>query len=237
MLVLLCISETSRALFPHYIASIVDAISASDSIAIYFFYLLICLVIARLSKTLMGMLWGEFIPTIEADMRMSVYKYLNTHPHSYFANSYIGTITNKISDVPRSVNLIFDVLLFVLLPLLANVVVTLILFYLINFEIASIMALLIILYFVANVVCCRFILKNFAKHAQSRSTIQGKVTDSIINHLSVRLFAGHNYENDYLGRAQEVEQALHKKAIRFLELSRAIALENIHLGLFLAKCL
>jgi ATP-binding cassette subfamily B protein len=58
--------------------------------------------------------------------------------------------------------------------------------------------------------------------AEARSSVQGRIVDVLINHLSVRLFNKADHEREFVGNTQEDERRKHAKVLRFIERTKAI---------------
>lgn len=67
---------------------------------------LILIVVLRLQNW-----WqGYVIPRFLADIRMSVFDYLSKQSYQYFSNQMAGSLANKLNDLPRALNSIFELI-------------------------------------------------------------------------------------------------------------------------------
>lgn len=166
---------------------------------------------------LSGILSAKIIPGFEADIRISLFNYVSRQSHSYFANNYSGSLSNKINDMPRSAHSILSSSMTIFVPV---IVTTLImsgifawLYPLFGVIIFSWVCLHIGICFIASKKCQN--LSNI--HAESRSKLAGRIVDSFLNNSVVRVFARRKYEIKYTKFYQLDEQIKHIHAIMYIE--------------------
>jgi ATP-binding cassette, subfamily B, bacterial len=59
-------------------------------------------------------------------------------------------------------------------------------------------------------------------HSESRSTLNGRIVDSLTNYLNAKLFANRRYELNYITNYQNDEKAQNQKQLRYIEILRLV---------------
>lgn len=134
---------------------------------------------------------------IPKDMAM-MFAYLNQHSHHYFQNNFAGSLINKIVDMQGGIVDIFTILddVYAQTLGLTIAIVTLLVIH-------PIFAFILVGW-VAVFLAITFLFLKSIQHrsylfAEARSSLVGKMVDSISNIVNIRLFAKHRYENSYVG--------------------------------------
>lgn len=166
---------------------------------------------------LSGILMSQFVPKFEADIRMSMFKYVLNHSQTYFNNHLAGEISNKISDMPQSLTRIVMMTVQLFIPVFVAVIVSTLLFAKINILFGLILVTWVVLHLGICFSFARCCSKASDIHARSRSKLVGKVVDCLSNHSNVRLFARNQYEISYLSHFQEEERQKHWAALWVIE--------------------
>jgi ATP-binding cassette subfamily B protein len=145
----------------------------------------------------------KLFPTLREDVMCNMFNYLNQHSHRYFQNNFSGSLINKITDMQNGVINIFTNLDDIFAQVL-------------GLSVAIIMLLLVHPIFAVILVgwACTFLLITFLflkpiQHlshtfAESKTSIVGKMVDSISNIINVRLFARHADENQYIHQSIKI---------------------------------
>ncbi len=166
---------------------------------------------------LSGFIGVRIIPRLEADVRMDMFEYVQKHSHIYFSTHFAGSLANKISDMPRSMTHLLQLVMTLFVPVIVAVIITLVFFA----KLHPLFAVILCCWLAAHaLICLSFSRKcdQFADiHAESRSLIAGKIVDGFTNHLNIKLFSRHNYERDYLFRYQKDEQKKHAQSLKHIE--------------------
>lgn len=164
-----------------------------------------------------GILWAKAAPELEADVRMSLFDYVQRHSYRYFSNQFAGSLSNKINDLPRSMTQIIQLITAVFLPVLAAIVIATTLFTLLNPLFAAILLLWILL----HIGVCLFSAKRCdylsLVHAEARSGLSGRIVDSLSNNLNVKLFSRYNAELSFLKKYQGEEKKNHYTSLIYIE--------------------
>lgn len=172
----------------------------------------ICMEIAMRTQ---GITAAIAMPKLRANIRTNVFNYILDHPHTYFANNFAGSIANKISDLANSSEQIISIIIYNIISfgfafLLAFVAV---------WKANPLFFVILFGWFVLHMGLAYFFINEELNetHANSVSTLSGKIVDALTNNLNARLFARKNYELDYLKKYQQDEIEKSKQASFQLE--------------------
>lgn len=198
----------NNSISPYVLKLIIDkvAIFETDKSAVFqavkpFVILYIILwVLISIDMRLVDWIKLRFYPGVRFDIINTMFSYLNRHSYRYFQNNFSGSLSNKISDMQSSTINIFTTIddAFAQLVGLCIAIITMLIihpiFALILFTWAVVFMIIAVAYFkpiqdLAN------------RFATSKTTLVGKIVDSITNITNVRLFARSHYEDRLVEKA------------------------------------
>lgn len=160
------------------------------------------------------------LPKFRANIRAKVYNYVKLHSHEYFANNFAGSIAKKIAELPLSCQSIVEVLSFSFIPTVAGIFIALVLMWMTQ----PIFAAILLVWFCIHIALTLFFMHasnvKWEVHSESVANLSGKIVDSFMNILNVRLFARAEYESKYLQRFQRDEINKAKSAMWEIEIMR-----------------
>jgi len=171
----------------------------------------------EISFRLGGILSAYVFPRLEADARMSMFNYVIQHSYLYFGNQMSGTLANKISDIPQSMTRLLQLIIYLFAPVLLALIISTTLFAFISPYFAIILVTWVTIHML---ICLSFSRQcdDYSNiHAEARSTLSGKIVDSLTNSASVRLFGRYRYENDYISKFQQDELKKHWTSLWYVE--------------------
>lgn len=149
----------------------------------------------------------RFFPSVRQDSMAKMFAYLSQHSHHYFQNNFAGSLINRVIDMQSGVIEILTILDDVYAQILGLVIAVTILLL-----IHPIFAIIIVAWVITFLIITFLFLKPIQNlshdFALARSSVVGKMVDSISNIVNVRLFAKHQYENHYIG--QSISDAVQK---------------------------
>ncbi len=164
-----------------------------------------------------GILMMRIFPQFEANIRLSMFEYVNHHSHSFFADNFAGSVANKINDMPRSAQAILEMVLTLFIPIIATTIITTVMFTYLH----PLFGAVIFTWIVIHMGICIYTSKTCQLysnvHAESRSRLVGRIVDSFTNNVSVRIFSRRNYEYEFAKRFQQDEIVKHKAALWYVE--------------------
>lgn len=142
----------------------------------------------------------KLFPNLRQDAMEKMFAYLNQHSHQYFQNNFAGSLINKIIDMQSGIIDILTTLddLYAQSLGLIIAIVTLLLIH-------PIFAFILIAWVITFLLITFLFLKPIENlshvFAEARSSVVGKMVDSVSNIVNIRLFAKHAYENSYISEA------------------------------------
>lgn len=195
----------TNTLLPYILKIIIDKVVGfeGDRLSVFaviqpyiFLYIAIWIGLC-LDMRLLDWIKMKLFPSLRQDVMSKMFAYLNQHSHHYFQNNFAGSLINKIVDMQGGIVDIFTILDDVyaqVLGLLIAVITLLI--------IHPIFAFILIAWVATFLVITFLFLKPIQDlshvFAEARSSLVGKMVDSVSNIVNIRLFAHHRYENTYI---------------------------------------
>ncbi|MGV6818404.1 MAG: ABC transporter ATP-binding protein [Thiotrichales bacterium] len=205
-------------LLPYAIKKIIDAVTlaqstganvfdtAWDGLVLFAWLNLGIVVFSRASGAVLVMSG----PKLRANIRRSIFRYIQHHSHRYFISHFAGSLANRISEVAAGCMHALWTTAFDFYPLIIKSGVALFLLYSASPQLALVLSLWLGLYVYISYILarrCQVYSKDFA---EARSKVTGKVVDSVTNVMNAKMFARREYEEEYLDDYlnEEVNQAL-----------------------------
>ncbi|WP_043873654.1 ABC transporter ATP-binding protein [Legionella massiliensis] len=140
----------------------------------------------------------KLFPSLRQDTMTKMFAYLNQHSHHYFQNNFAGSLINKVVDMQGGIVDILTTLddVYAQSLGLAIAIVTLLLIH-------PVFAIILVAWVIVFLGITFLFLKSIENlshvFAEARSSLVGKMVDSISNIVNIRLFAKHHYENSHVG--------------------------------------
>ena len=174
-------------------------------------------IINEIGFRLSGILWAKFAPRLEADVRISIFDYVQRHSYRYFSNQFAGSLSNKINDLPNSMGRILLLICTIFIPVIMAILISTTLFIFLS----PLFATILITWIVLHLIVCFAFAKQCGElsliHAESVSGLSGKIVDSLSNNLNVKLFARFDAEREFLKKYQSDERKKHYISLMFIE--------------------
>ncbi len=173
---------------------------------------------------------AQAFPQLEADIRMTMFDHVQRHSPKYFNEHFSGSLANRISDMVMMTSIILRNLLILFIP----AAFICILMTLIFAQMSAFLALLVGMWIATHLILCWVFTLKCAKysylHGEARSTLVGKIVDSLTNNFAVNLFFRFRFEKDHITHFQKEEQRVSHLAQlysvkMFTSLSIAFAVE------------
>lgn len=232
---------TDALLWPYILSRIVDIFIYFEGDRLAAWHALqppiiggICLMlfIEIISRT-MGFLMGKATPKMQADIRMEMFDYVQHHSPSYFNERFAGSLANKITDMTTQAELIVQQLFWPILPALIACGAGTIILWFIHPTFACIFGAWIIIHLGIVLKFTRSIDIREHRHGEARSTLLGKIVDSLTNNFAVNLFYRFKYERTSLIPQQDIEEKTNVKAKWYAEKMNCLGSFFFFLGNFL----
>ncbi len=155
-----------------------------------------------------GFTLSYFSANVMADLREQAFSAMINHSHTFFANNFGGSLTNKINKYARAFDKLAEKMMVEALPLVVRLIGTTLALYTLFPKYAYILAIFFVFFMITALIYIRFKLKYdvIASVADSRTT--GALADSVGNHSTIQLFTGHQHEKE---RMHDIIQDQRKK--------------------------
>jgi ATP-binding cassette subfamily B protein len=160
-------------------------------------------------------LQARAIPKLEAHIRMAMFDHIQHHSPKYFNEHFSGSLSNKISDMTTQVTLLLQNLT-IFIPAIGTCVLSILFFYEVNSLFAMILGGWIFLHLS---ICFAFTKKcsSYSNiHGEARSSLAGKIVDSLTNNFTVNLFFRFRFEKSQIATHQAEEKAKNTQAHRYV---------------------
>lgn len=198
----------NNALSPYVLKLIIDKVAAfeGDKAQIYVvimpyvtLYIVLWVLIA-VDMRFLDWVRMRLFPSLRYDVINSMFTYLNQHSHRYFQNNFAGSLANKIMDMMSGMVTIFNTLDDGFAQSIA-ILIAIISMLLVNPIFSLFLGLWVVAFLVITVVYFKPIRDQSNYFATAKSTVMGKVVDSVSNVTNLRLFSRHAYENQLIQEA------------------------------------
>lgn len=155
------------------------------------------------------------IPKLEANIRMAMFDHIQHHSPKYFNEHFSGSLSNKINDMTTQVTLLLQNMT-IFIPALATCALSIVFFYQVNPLFAMILGVWI---FVHLCICFAFTKKcaEYSNiHGEARSSLAGKIVDSLTSNFTVNLFYRFRFEKRHIEVYQKEEQTKNHQARQYV---------------------
>ncbi len=209
MMALIGLSWAFTSTFTPYVLKLIidHAIAFSDNkldllkaIQPYFFVYIGLWIFFSINMRILDWVKLKLFPNLREDAMSQMFSYLNQHSHHYFQNNFSGSLINKITDMQGGIINIFTTLDDLYAQVLGITVATITLLF-----IHPIFAWILLGWTVAFLSITFIFLKPIQRlsfiFAENKTSVVGKMVDSIGNIVNVRLFARHKDENRYVDQS------------------------------------
>lgn len=226
LLIICCLGASlSNSFWPFITGKIIDALSSysgernsifTDLGHLFIGTVLFWIVLETLTRA-QGFFAAMFYPKMEADIRMYTFEYVNRHSHNYFSNNYVGSIANRIGELPRSASIVMDFVFNNLTPLVFALFVSSFLF----IKLDTYLSLILSGWLVLHMAICTIAGSRAAHlsqiHSEARTQLQGKIVDTLNNHLNVKLYTKFLFELENVKSSQLDERQKNSDTLFFIE--------------------
>lgn len=195
----------TNTLMPYMLKIIIDKTVGFDHAQSSFFsmilpsillYLLVWLVLC-LDMRFLDWIKLKLFPSMREDIMLQNFVYLNQHSYYYFQNHFAGSLINKIVDLQGGIVDILTILDDSYAQILGLIIAALTLW-----VVHPLFAVLLLAWVTTFLFITFYFLKPIQHlsllFAEARSSLVGKMVDSIANIINIRLFAKNKHENQYI---------------------------------------
>lgn len=160
---------------------------------------------------LSGVMMARLLPSVQAEVRMRLFHDIQKHSVAFFQTHQAGSIANRLSNMSNESTRIIKESIQLFLPFLIAIIISLVLFAALSPFFALILAAWLILHLS---ICLSFAKRSgavAAEHGKLQSALTGRIVDTLMNFMSVKLFARSRFEEGLVWQAQREEiQAQHR---------------------------
>lgn len=160
----------------------------------------------------MGFLMDRAIPKLQADIRMEMFDHVQRHSPRYFNERFAGSLANKITDMTTQAELIIQQLFWPILPAFVACVAGTVVLGFINPAFGWLLGLWIVIHLGTVLKFTRRVDAYEHLHGEARSSLLGKIVDSLTNNFAVNLFYRFKYEKKVLFPHQNEEEKTNVQA-------------------------
>lgn len=228
-----CLWAVQMSLWPYLMKVFVDRLSEAHGQAVIAHLTGPALCYVGLSLAL-GILFRfydyllmQFLPSLKRDVQHAMFSYLERHSHRYFQDHFAGSLSNKVMDMVRGSSEIFQMFMETCINPFFGISIALYTMWHVNPIFALIFAVWTVVFLTMAWVVAKKCQPYATAYAEAKSTVSGKIVDSISNMMNVRLFARHGFENNYLLTFTDDVVLKDRTVQRFLLVSRILLMLSI----------
>lgn len=205
-------------MLPYAIKQIIDAVILAKETGLDIFdtsqNAMILFALLNLAIVLFSRASGALVvmtgPPLRARIRKTLFRYLQHHSHHYFTSNFAGSLANRISEVAMSCMHTMWTIIFNFYNLIIKAGVSLIVLFAASPQLAGVLSAWLAVYVAVSFLLAKKCQRYSKDFAAARSTVTGKIVDSVTNVMNAKMFARRDYEAGYLDKYLdlEVKQAL-----------------------------
>lgn len=187
----------------------------------------------EIASRTMGFLLGKAVPKLQADIRMEMFDHVQHHSPRYFNERFAGSLANKITDMTNQADLLIQQLFWPIVPAAISCITGIIILWFVHPTFALIFGIWLVLHMTVVLKFTRTIDEREHLHGEARSSLLGKIVDSLTNNVAVNLFYGFKQEKKALALQQNIEQKTNIEAKWYSEKMNCYASVLFFFGNFL----
>ncbi len=138
---------------------------------------------------------NTFQPMVVANLKRQAYDYIMQHSYSFFTNSFVGSLVQKVNRFARAFEDLSDNFMWNFLPLVVRAVLIFFIVSFINIWISAIIFIWAAIFIIFNVIFSTWKLKYDLRAAEADSKTTGYLADTLTNQNTISLFNGSKYES------------------------------------------
>lgn len=183
----------------------------------------ICLIIAiEINSRSMGFLMAKAIPKLQADIRMTMFDHVQHHSPHYFNERFAGSLANKITDMTTQVESILQQLFWPIISSIATSILGALFLWFVHPLLSGILIVWVAIHLTICLAFSKRCDRYEHRHGEARSTLLGRIVDSLANYFAVNLFYRFRHEKNALLPFQEKEEKTNVFARRYVEKMRSV---------------
>lgn len=199
-----------------------DRMQAWGSLQVPIIGAILFVLLIEVNSRTMGFSLAKAIPKLQAAIRMSMFDHIQRHSPRYFNERFAGNLANKITDMTHAVETILQQLWWPLIPAIALSVFGAVFLGFVSPFLAAILIVWMSIHLGVSFIFSKSCDVYEHRHGEFRSTLLGKIVDSLTNNFAVNLFYRFQYERQSLTPFQNDEQETSIFAKRYVEKMRSV---------------
>ncbi len=180
------------------------------------------IVFIEINSRRMGFLMARAIPKLQADIRIAMFDHVQRHSPHYFNERFAGSLANKITDMTTQVESILQQLFWPLVSSLATTLLGAVFLWFVHPILAGILIGWVVIHLGICFLFSRRCDLYEHRHGEARSTLLGKIVDSLTNYFAVNLFYKFRHEKNALLPFQKEEEKTNIFAKKYVEKMRSV---------------
>ncbi len=200
-------------LWPYILRHIIDTLNQFDTnrslawpmLKILLFGGFLLWILVEVAFRIRDFMRAHCFSKLEAQIRMAMFEHVQRHSPHYFNENFAGSLSNKINDMVTQVSIILMNLM-VFLPAFATCVLSIVFFAHVSGLFALILTAWIVIHYVIIFAFTPKCADYSNVHGEVRSTLAGKMIDSLTNNFAVNLFFRFRFEKALIKVDQNREQ-------------------------------
>lgn len=146
---------------------------------------------------------NHFEARVITELNNFCFRYLHKNSFSYFNNNFVGSLTKKVKWFVSAFESIADRMIWSFAPLVVTLFFTIAVLFRVNFWLAVIIIIWLIIFLLVNWIFAKFKLKFDIRRAECDTKSTGILADTITNNANVKLFNGYDREAKTYAKANE----------------------------------
>lgn len=201
-------------LWPYILREVVDLFTQFDATraeALSYVYkpmvlaLMLVLFVETASRT-MGFLLAKAIPKMQSAIRLKMFDHIQHHTPRYFNDRFAGSLSARINDMTYHIESILDQLFWPIIPALSATILGALMLWSVHPLFTFILIIWMSVHISLCVLFCKTCDAHEQIHANARSSLLGRIVDSLTNNYSVNLFYRFMEEKQALFPFQDKEE-------------------------------
>ncbi|HSX25892.1 MAG TPA: ABC transporter ATP-binding protein [Chlamydiales bacterium] len=176
----------------------------------------------EIASRTMGFLWAKAMPKLQAEIRMAMFDHIQHHSPRYFNERFAGSLANKMTDMTTQVESIIQQLFWPIIPAIATCILGVLFFWFVNPLFMGILLAWVVIHLGVTLLFTRTCDLYEHLHGETRSTLVGRIVDSLTNNFAVNLFYRFKYESRSIAPFQKTEEETNVQSKRYVEKMRCI---------------
>ena len=142
----------------------------------------------------------SFQSRVMTNLTNSCFSYLHKHSINFFNNKFVGSLVERVNRFSRSFEVISDVFIWELLPIVVDMGFIITVLFLQNITFGFIVLGWTIIYISVSYIFSIYKLKYDIQRSALNSKVTGVLADTITNHSNIKLFANYKKERRNFGK-------------------------------------